>query len=365
MAEALGILGSVVSHPDFNQQEFNKLKKRELDRVSDSARTSGRWAASMILYRDLFTLPADRHPYASFDATAADVQKITLEACRSFHKKYYVPKNAFVVVAGDTTPEAAKTAVERAFGGWKGGEAPVQSFTDPVAPERVKITLVDRPKSSQSDIYVGALGPSRADASWASFAVSNQILGGGVAGRLFLDVREKQSLAYNTRSSLVEVAHGPAPMIAYAGTQTAKTGLALKAVLDNLDKLGTSEATATEVETATRYLSDVFATKLETVGALADELVQLHSLGLPDDYDDGYRKELRDVTAPVAAKSAAEHVRPGHAIVVVAGDADVIGPMLSHFGEVKVVDPAKNFERSKTIPLNADAPLEVPRVEGR
>jgi zinc protease len=45
-------------------------------------------------------------------------------------------------------------------------------------------------------------------------------------------------------------------------------------------------------------------------------------------------------------------------VVVAAGDAQAIGGMLSHFGEVKVVDPTRGFERVRTIPMNGEAPLE-------
>ncbi len=365
LGEAMALLGTMVSAPQMSPVEFGKLKKREIDRAADDARTSGRWGASMMLWRDLFTLPADRHPYATYDATPADLERVGAADCRAFHQRWYVPKNTFVVVAGDTTPDAARAAVEKAFAGYRGGEPPTISFTDPNPPSSLKITVVDRPKSSQSDIFVGTLGPERTDASWPNVAVANQVLGGGVSGRLFADVREKQSLAYRTGSSLIELAHGPAPLVAYAGTQTAKTGLALKALLDNLESIGKSAPSPGEVDTATRYLSDVFAIKIETIGAVADELVHLKTVGLPDDYDDGYRKELREVTPDAAGKAAAAHVRDGHAIVVVAGDADLIGPMLSHFGEVKVVDPTRGFERERTIAYRPEAPLELPRVAGQ
>src|SRR5262249_14932862 len=179
------------------------------------------------------------------------------------------------------------------------------------------------------------------------------------------DIREKQSLAYGTRSSITELAHGPSLLTAYAGTQTAKTGLALRGLLEHLDRLAQTAPTDIEVETATRYLADSFSVKLETIGAVAGELVQLRIHGLSDDYDDGYRKELGEITAPLALKAASEHLRSGHEVIVVAGDAAVIGPMLSHFGEVKVVDPTREFARIRTIPADHAAPLEVPRQEGR
>jgi zinc protease len=363
--EALELLGTVVSKPRLDAGELDKLKKREIDRTTDASRTSGRWGASMVLYRDLFALPSEQHPYAAFDATPAEYAKIGVNDCRALHKKLFVPKNTFVVVAGDATAERVDAAVKKAFGGYQGGEPATISFTDPNPPEGLRITVVDRPKSSQSDVFVAVLGPPRTEKGFASFAVANQVLGGGVAGRLFLDVREKQSLAYRTNSTVVELAHGPSLLVAYAGTQSAKTGLAVKGVLENLEKIGTTAAEDDEIHTATSYLSDVFAIKLETIGAVADELTRLRTLGLPDDYDDGYRKELREVTPALALNAASGSIRPGHMVVVVAGDAAVIGPMLSHFGQVKVVDPTKSFERVRTIPMDASAPLEVKRDEGR
>jgi len=365
MDAALDLLGTIVQRPQFSQVEFEKLKKREIERTENQARTSGEWGASMILYRDLFSLPTDHHPYASFDAAASEIAKLTANDCRALHKKLFVPKNMFVVVSGDTTPEAVKAGAARSFGGAPGGDAPVISFTDPLLPESMRITLVDRPKSSQSDIYVGTLGPEISDKSWPAFKVANQVLGGAFSGRLFLDVREKQSLAYRARSTVVEFGHGPSLLIAYAGTQTAKTGLSVKALLSNLERIGAEVADDDEVTTAKRYLADVFAFRMETVGAVADELVRLRTLGLPDDHDDTYRKEIGEMTAPVVLKAASDNVRSGHLVVVVAGDAQAVGGMLSHFGEVKVVDPTKDFARVRTIPMNAAAPLEVAREAGK
>jgi predicted Zn-dependent peptidase len=365
LGEALALLGAMVGRPQLSGAELEKLKKRESDRLADDARTKGAWGASMVLYRDLFVLPSEHHPYASFSATPADVQHITGVDVRSFHRRFYVPKNMVVIVAGATTPDAVKAATAKAFAGLAGDEPPAVSFTDPVAPEGRRITLVDRPKSSQSDIFVGTLGPSRSDPSFPAFAVANQILGGGVSGRLFADVREKRSLAYSTHSVVTELAHGPSLMVAYAGTQSVKTGLALAALLENTDAIADRAASDEEVGIAQRFLADAFAVHLETVGAVADELARLHALGLPDDHDDTYRKELADVTRATALKAASNHLRKSHEVIVVAGDAEVVGPMLARFGEVKVVDPTHDFARVRTIPMDASAPIEPAKQAGR
>lgn len=336
LGEAMDLLGAVVTRPLMAPAELEKLKKRWSSRLADAARQSGAWAAQMVLFKDLFALPSEQHPYATFSPTAADLDKITLADCRAFHKKFYVPKNTFVVVAGDTTPEAARAAVAKAFAAYAGGDAPSISFTDPNRPEARKITIVDRPRSTQSDIFVAALGPERSDKRWAAAAVSNQILGGGVAGRLLLDLREERSLAHATRSGITELRHGPTLWSAYVGAETKKTGLALAALLEHLGRLATTAPTEAEVADAARYLIDSSAVKLDTLGAVADELVHHRVYGLPDDHGDSYGKELGEITAPLALKAASDHLLRGREIIVVAGDASILGPLLSPFGAVKV-----------------------------
>ncbi|HMJ54803.1 MAG TPA: pitrilysin family protein [Polyangiaceae bacterium] len=363
--EAMDVLGTVTREPRWDEQEFGKLKKRQIQKAADKAKSSGGWSATMLLWRELYRLPTGVHPYASYDARPSELTKITTALCRDFYKKNFTPKNTTILVGGDIDVDAARKAVEKAFGSWKGPEVAAPSFAEATAPERLKIFLADRPKSAQSDVYVGMLGPSRKDDSWTAVKVANQVLGGGVSGRLFLDVREKQSLAYSTRSTVGEVARGPVPLIAYAGTQTAKTGLAVQALLDNLKRISGEAAAEEELNTARRYLADIFAVRMETVGSVTDMVVALRVLGLPDDYYDTYRKEIGAVTGELAQKGIGEHVREGHAVIAVSGDADKIGAVLSHFGEVVVVNPEKEFERVKTIPMNASAPIELERETGQ
>ncbi len=364
-ADALDLLSAVANKPGMKESELTKLRKRAVDEASDKARTDGGWAASMMLYKGLFGAATPPSPYATFDATATDLAKLTLADCRAFHKKLFVPKNMFVVIAGDVTADEVSVAVQKGFGAVTGGEAPARAAAPVTAPDHLTITLVDRPKSTQSDVFAGVLGPERAAAAWPAFAVANQVLGGGVSGRLFLEVREKSSLAYRTNSAITELSHAPSLLVAYAGTQSNKTGLAVKAVLDQLDRLGTTEPTQDELTTATRFLSDAAAIRLETVGALANELAKNHTLGLPDDTPAVLRRQVRAVTAAEAAKAAAAHVHAAKAVLVVAGDAKIVGPMLSHFGEVKVVDPTKGFAPRETIARNPEAALELPEEAGK
>jgi predicted Zn-dependent peptidase len=222
------------------------------------------------------------------------------------------------------------------------------------------VWLVDRPKSAQSQIYVAGFGPERSSPSWPAVAAANQILGGGVAGRLFLDVRERRSLAYNTGSSLEEAAHGHEPIVLSAGTQTAKTGLAVQALLDNLHQIASVPPSAPEVSSASRYLSDSFLFRTETVGAVAGLTAKLAVLDLPDDYYDRYRHALQKLDTVSVFNAAQTSFKFGSPVIVVAGDASRTAAALSHFAEVRIVDPEHGFRTTRSLPFDVGAPLLAP-----
>jgi zinc protease len=181
------------------------------------------------------------------------------------------------------------------------------------------------------------------------------VFGGGLTGRLFRDVREKRSLAYSASAHPLELAHDAQPLLAYAGTQAPKTAEAVQAVLHTLAGMRTAPPTPDEVMSARRYLSDIFAVRMETLGAIADMVAQLRELDLPDDYWDTYRAGLRAVTTADTDAEAARVFTPDHALIIVAGDADVVADPLTRFGEVTVIDPENDFRVIRRLPRSAAA----------
>jgi zinc protease len=355
---ALEILSAVSMKPRFDAKEFGKLRTREIERAQASAKSSAGYAAAMILYRELFDVPTAIHPYSRYDALPSELQKLTLADCKVWHKQHMTPRNAVLIAAGDVDPDALAQAAEKAFGGWRGEKPEAPTFSEPVPETERHLYLVDRPGSGQSQVLVGRLGPQRQTPDWPSLAVMNQVLGGGVAGRLFLDVREKRSLAYSTGSSVEEPAHSPVPIVLSAGTQTDKAPQAVQALLDNLQRMGTNPPTPPEIEIASRYLSDSFLFKTETAGALADMTAKLSILALPDDYFDEYRKAVRSIDGAAAAEKVGKFFSPDRVVIVVAGDAAKLSQRLTHFAKVIIVDPQKGFAPGKMLPMNASQSLD-------
>jgi predicted Zn-dependent peptidase len=358
LESALEILSAVASKPRFDAKEFGKLRTREIEQAQAAAKSSAAYAANMILYRELYDVPTAIHPYSRFSALPSELSKLTLADCKAWHKQHMTPRNAVLIAAGDVDPDAFAKAAEKAFGGWQGEKPESPRFSEPQPETERHLYLVDRPGSGQSQVLVGRLGPVRQTPDWPSLAVMNQVLGGGVAGRLFLDVREKRSLAYSTGSSIEEPAHSPVPIVLSAGTQTDKAPHAVKALLDNLERMSAAPPTAAEIEIASRYLSDSFLFKTETVGALADMTAKLSVLSLPDDYYDEYRKAVRSIDGTTASSKVGKFFSSDKVVIVVAGDAAKLSQRLTRFAKVIIVDPQKAFAPGQMLPMNPSQSLD-------
>jgi zinc protease len=347
LGDGLSLLSQVVREPRFDEGELRKLKARATDEAQDEARSNGQWMALHLVFRELFP---ERSAYAFYGSLPSQIAKVDGASVRDFHRRFYVPKNAELVLAGDLDEAEAKALAERHFGAWTGAEPPKVTRAAPRPPSKLRVLLAHRPKSVQSDVYVATLAPPRKSEGWAAVRVANQVLGGGMASRLFTDVRERRGLAYTTNAQAFELASGEQPILTYAGTETGKTAVAASALLESLEQMSTSPPTSSEIEIARGYVSDVFAIRMETIGSIADMVVTQDEFGLPDGYWDAYRKQLRATDSSQVETAAKKLYMLEKALVVVAGDADIIAPELAKLGDVTVVDPEKEFKTMRTIP---------------
>jgi len=330
---AISILAEVASEPAFKADELAKLKKRELDRLALAEREPG-YIARRTFYEKLY----GDHPYAAVDTTQAAVRKVTRQDMVRWHRKYFVSKNAFLVVAGDISPEQVVAAAKKDFAKWKPGRRAIPSYGNMPAREARGIVVVDRPGSVQSVIYIGNLALPRANRVWIPLMVANQVLGGSAASRLFMDLREKRSLTYGAYSTVAERVQ-TGPFIAYASVRTDVTNEAIGAFFEHLDVIVKEQPSVDELANAKRYLSDSFPLRVDTPGKLADLVVELRTFELPDDYWDRYRKAIRATSGSEALYAAREYIKPGKALVVIVGQAADFAESLRQFGPVTVISP--------------------------
>ncbi|MCA9600961.1 MAG: pitrilysin family protein [Polyangiales bacterium] len=339
-AKVADLMADVALAPAFRDDELKKLKKRETDRLT-MMDNEPRYLANRTIYKALY----GEHPYAVVDTTKDALKKMKRTDLAAWHRSNFVPSNARLFFVGAITPEEAKATAERVFGKWKG--AAVTKAPYPATPTRDarEIIVVDRPGSEQSVLYVGNLALTRSNPEYIPLVVANQVLGGGAASRLFMDLREKRSLSYGAYSGVRENVD-VAPFIAMANVRNAVTKEAVAGMFEHLDRIVTESVPDGELTEAKRNITDSFPLQIETASNVLDMVADLRLFSLPDNYWDTYRSEISKVTPAEALAAAKKYIHPNAAVIVVVGKAaDVIEPLRA-YGNVTVVDTRGNVTKT-------------------
>jgi zinc protease len=114
-SDRMGFLTNTVTKKALvNQQNVVQNEKRES--VDNAAYGFNQGLIAKNLY-------SKGHPYSwTVIGEMEDLTSATVEDVRAFHKKFYAPNNATLVISGDINPEEVKTLVEKYFGEIPSGE---------------------------------------------------------------------------------------------------------------------------------------------------------------------------------------------------------------------------------------------------
>jgi predicted Zn-dependent peptidase len=175
------------------------------------------------------------------------------------------------------------------------------------------------------------------------------MLGGSRASRLYLDLVETRKLVSRVSAVAVPLASSPAIVQVDATTEPQKLGPAVAGLLSHVKRLADEPPGDEELEVASRALVDGFLPRLETRTSLTLLLAEQSTFGLSDDYFDGYRQELLELSVATVQTTISPYFDADRAVLVAAGSAKQIAPTLTHFGPVDVVDPVKDFRIQRSL----------------
>lgn len=326
----LDLLADVALNANFPESEV-ALRKQNAKQTLLAQRSQPAFLAN----EKFDALVFGSHPYSFFSATMESLDRMDRQPIIQFRDTYLVPNNAVLLLLGQLPPrdEALKLIRDR-FAAWKEKPlpaAPAKNFPD----SKRQLVLVDRLGSVQADIHIGRLAATRTDPDYYPLVVGNAILGGGASSRLFLDVREKQGLAYDAHSEL-DRRKDAGVFTAVTQVRNEEVGRGMEAMLGNLSQMAQAPVTAAELTDVKNYISGAFLISLETQASLADQINLVKTMGLPDDYLEMFTTRVRSVEPGQIQAVAQKYFDPAKAAIVVVGDAARIEKSLEKFGPVQV-----------------------------
>lgn len=135
----------------------------------------------------------------------AELPRISREALTEFYKTALPGFNVWVAITGDIEPDHALSVCEQVLGGMKLVPQPVQTPSLDMKVTKPQ-TVFEKQPVNQGKLVMGyRTYTTCADADYPALVMCNGILGAFPHSKLFVNVREKASLAYYCSSSLLPV----------------------------------------------------------------------------------------------------------------------------------------------------------------
>ncbi|MEJ2032518.1 MAG: pitrilysin family protein [Deltaproteobacteria bacterium] len=266
----LELVRDIVRKPAFSAEEVEKVRPELLSQIRQQ-RDSLPALAIMEFNRLLF----QNHPYGLNTIGSEDaVARLTPAELKELYHKQAVPGQMVIAIAGKVKAEEVRDSVVKMFGDWTGpGQHPAGEVQEEILPPEPPATpLVQKVirEKEQVHLIIGFLGTSLASKDRFALEVIETLLN-GQSGRLFTELRDKQSLAYNLSSfSLFGLDTGSFGI--YIGTSPEKQGEAIQAVWRELKRLREEPVDAEALQKAKNILIGQYELGLQTHGAQAMDL---------------------------------------------------------------------------------------------
>ncbi|MBM3468248.1 MAG: insulinase family protein [Alphaproteobacteria bacterium] len=181
----------------------------------------------------------------------------TRDAAYEHYKKWYVPNNAILVVAGDVTMDTLKPMVEKHFGNIPSRPVPIRKRIPETNHGGVVITLEqENPRISQVNVHWNYAAPGHTGAKseyYFPLILLTQILGGNSTSRLYKSLVEEQKLAVSADCNFENDGLDP-ETFAFSATLAPNTDLSLlkEAVQKHISNILNDGVTEVELADAKR-----------------------------------------------------------------------------------------------------------------
>ncbi|MDR0532569.1 MAG: insulinase family protein [Verrucomicrobiales bacterium] len=282
--KAVELLSDILLNPAFPEAELAKEKNKQLADIKLEADEPMALARNA-LRGNLF----GSHPYGLRSlGTVESVGKITREDIVNYYRSLLRPSTTVFTISGSFDPATAVKLFDAKF--------PASAFASDNAndkPAEVKFggsgqTIVVPTSKKQAIVEIGYPGVTISDADRPALEMIDEALS-DLASRLFIRIREKQSLAYFVGTNQM-LAVKPGYFMFYAGTEATKGEKVQAELLDEIHNIATNGLTKEEIERARAKLLGQRLLQDQSADVIAYKagLNVLYGLGL------NYENELND-----------------------------------------------------------------------
>ena len=297
----LALAAEVMRFPSFPQHEIDLEKRLILQSIR-----SIKEQPFSVAYNHLREALYAGHPYGIPHARAEQtLPQFTREDLLNAHAKYFRPDNVVLSIAGRMTPEQAVEAVKTTLGDWPlPTTSRPQTHFPPLTVAAQKIVTVQN--TNQAFVILGHVAGSVSHPDYAALKLMSTYLGNGLSSRLFVELREKQGLAYDV-SAFYPTRQDASQFVAYIGTAPENVPVALSGLQTEIERLKTTPLTDEELQIAKSKILGQYALGKQTNSQIAQTLGWYEVLGSGIEFDETFQQAIATVTPQDIQTAAQRH----------------------------------------------------------
>ena len=263
---AFDVITDLILHPKFDSEDLKKERKVVLEEIKMDLDNPE------YLLHEIFTRGFwPGHPLGRpILGTPETVKKFSRDALCSRFQNWFAPDHLVVTAAGNVAHDEVLSLVQREFGALD----PAGPAEDGGAPNTQAPILLEKKRDlEQVHVCLGVPSVPLAHQDRFSFAVLNNLLGGGMSSRLFQNIREKRGLAYAVFSELTPYSDA-GMMTVYAGTATETVGQVIDLTIQEFRSLKEMRVSEEELRRSKNHLKGSLMLSLESTSSRMSNLAR-------------------------------------------------------------------------------------------
>jgi predicted Zn-dependent peptidase len=201
-----------------------------------------------------------------------------------YYKTHYSPQNTVVCVAGDINPKQIEAKIQNYFAKVVLSPAPTKQATKEL--QSKPGILIHHKKTDQTHFCLGVRAYDMFSPKKYALSLLSIILGGNMSSRLFISVRERNSLAYYIHTS-VDATTDAGYLVTQAGIKNGNLEKAVGLILKEYQDLKNINISAKELKKAKDYLRGTMSLSLDATDAQASfyatQEVMEHAIMTPEE----------------------------------------------------------------------------------